>query len=61
MALSPYVNTVTGVDYNQGMLAQANKKTTGLSNVKLRLGDVTQLDQLHDGVYDAVIINQAGS
>ena len=48
---------VTGVEFNEGMLEQAKKKSAGLTNVELRQGDATQLD-LPDEYCDAVIINQ---
>lgn len=57
VAVSPYVGRVTGVDFNAGMLEQAQKKVAGLNNVELRQGDATQLD-LPDGFCDAVSINQ---
>lgn len=57
VALSPFVGRVTGVEFNKGMLEQAQKKAVRLSNVEVRQGDATQLD-LPDGFCDAVIINQ---
>ena len=54
--MSQYVGRVTGVEFNQGMLAQARQKTTHLSNVELQQGDATQLE-LPDGFCDAVMIN----
>ena len=56
-ALSPYVATVTGVEYNQGMLEQAKVKTSNLSNVTLLQGDATCLP-LPSNTYDVVMCTQ---
>ncbi len=56
-AISPYVATVTGLEYNQGMLEQAKRKTVNHSNVTLFQGDATCL-QLPSESFDAVICTQ---
>ena len=37
-ALSPFVESVTGLEYSKGMFEQARKKTEELGNVKLQQG-----------------------
>jgi ubiquinone/menaquinone biosynthesis C-methylase UbiE len=55
--LSPFVGRVTGVEYNEGMLEQATKKTSHLSNVTVVQGSALNIP-LASNTYDAVICTQ---
>ena len=42
-ALSPFVGSITGLDFSEGMLEKAKKKTEQLGNVELQRGDITNM------------------
>ena len=56
-ALSTHVGKVTGIELNDGMLAQAKQKTTTLPNVEVQKGNVLSLPFPNEQ-FDAVICNQ---
>ena len=60
IAVSEFVGKVTGVEVNEGMLRQAKKKTSHLTNVELVKGSILSLP-FPDQQFDGVICNQVMS
>lgn len=56
-ALSPFVESVTGLEYSKGMFEQAREKTEKLGNVKLQQGDITDMP-FPDKHFAGITINQ---
>ena len=56
-ALSEFVDKMTGVEQNEGMLKQSRKKTAHLANVKIFQGNILSLP-FPDQQFDGVICNQ---
>ena len=57
-ALSEFVDKMTGVERNEGMLKQSKEKTAHLANVEIVKGNVLSLP-FPDQQFDGVICNQA--
>ena len=56
IALSEFIDNVTGLELNEGMLKKAVEKTAGLENVKVMQGDITNIPY-PDGHFDAICCN----
>ncbi len=54
-AVAPWVSKVIGVDGSPGMVEEARRRLTGLSNVEIRRGELEDLP-LDDGTVDAVTL-----